>query len=311
MIGVVFPGQGSQRPGMGQSLCEETTEGARVFDLVSQATGIDLKELCFSTSEEELRKTENAQIALFTCSLAAWFALKSVSNADVKAFAGHSVGEYAAIVAAGALSIEEGAILVRKRGEIMAKAGRQKPGTMAAVLGLERDQLQEVCNEVSSQGVCVIANDNSPGQLVISGDTDAVHAASALAGERGAKRVIPLSVSGAFHSPLMEIPAQEMGEALAQVPFNTHKQEKTVYANVTASPVSESSQWPKLLEEQLRAPVQWTESIQKMAADGFDTLIECGVGEVLCGLVRRINKEVKTLKVVDLATLEDVTSQMG
>lgn len=310
MIAVVFPGQGSQRPGMGQSLFNETQAGQRVFEEVSEATGLDMQEMCFRYTEEELRKTENAQVALFTTGLAAWFALRDRLAFEVDVFAGHSVGEYPAIVAAGVLDVGEGARLVRKRGEIMAESGKAKRGTMAAVLGLERETLEQIVREVEDQGICVVANDNSPGQIVISGDTNAVQAASALAGERGAKRIVPLNVSGAFHSPLMAEPAKLMGEALQAAPFGAVEQKHAVYANVTAEKVEHASEWPKLLERQLQDPVRWTESIRAMVRDGVDTFVECGVGEVLCGLIRRIEPGVKTLKVVDTATLDDVAKQL-
>lgn len=310
MIAVVFPGQGSQRPGMGMSLYQETEAGRKVFDEVSEATGLDMAEVCFRFSDEDLRRTENAQIALFTCGLAAWFATRDRLEITVDNFAGHSVGEYPAIVAAGVLTVGEGAKLVRKRGEIMAASGREKPGTMAAVLGLERDILEQVVRDVADQGICVVANDNSPGQVVISGDTNAVAAASALAGERGAKRVVPLNVSGAFHSPLMAEPAKQMGLALAAAPFGEVPQKHVVYANVTAAKVKHASEWPGLLEQQLMSPVRWTESIRAMASDGITTFVECGVGEVLCGLIRRIDPSAKTLKVVDTATLDEAVNQL-
>jgi [acyl-carrier-protein] S-malonyltransferase len=311
MVAVVFPGQGSQRPGMGQSLHDSHDEARSVFVQASEATGIDVAALCFESSEEELRRTENAQLALYTCGLAAWESLRAESGLKPAAFAGHSVGEYAAVVAAGALDVGDGARLVRRRGEIMAGAGKGRPGTMAAVLGLERAALEQVCQDVADKGVCVIANDNSPGQLVISGDVDAVQAASALAGERGAKRVLPLNVSGAFHSPLLADAAREMGVALRAAPFGDHAQRVPVYANVTAAKVTAATEWPSLLESQLVSPVRWTESVRAMVADGVKTYVECGAGEVLCGLLRRIEPEASGLKVVDEATLLEAVSQIG
>lgn len=311
MVAVVFPGQGSQRPGMGQSLFSSRDEARRVFEQTSDATGIDVAALCFESSEEDLRRTENAQLALYTCGLAAWESLKAESGLRPAAFAGHSVGEYAAVVAADALGIGDGARLVRKRGEIMASAGQDRPGTMAAVLGLDREALEQVCRDVADQGVCVIANDNSPGQLVISGDVDAVQAASALAGERGAKRVLPLNVSGAFHSPLLADAAREMGVSLRAAPFGEAGQAAPVYANVTAAKVTSAAEWPALLEEQLVSPVRWTESVRAMVAGGVTTFVECGAGEVLSGLLRRIEPEAKALKVVDEATLLETASQVG
>lgn len=295
---------------MGKSLYDETKAGREVFDEVSHSTGLNMAEVCFEFSEEELRKTENAQIALFTCGLAAWYALRDQIELKVDVFAGHSVGEYAAVVASGALSVGEGAKLVRKRGEIMAESGALKPGTMAAVLGLERNALEQICQEVADQGVCVIANDNSPGQLVISGDINAVQAVSAVAGERGAKRVIPLNVSGAFHSPLMKESAEQMGLALAVAPFGSTSQKHLVFANVTANKVEHAIEWPGLLEKQLLFPVRWTESIQNMVGHGVDQFVECGVGEVLCGLIRRIDPSVTTRKVVDTATMAETATQI-
>ncbi|MBS1724593.1 MAG: ACP S-malonyltransferase [Armatimonadetes bacterium] len=310
MIAVVFPGQGSQKPGMGQDLCEHYPEARQVFDEASEAVGIDVAELCFHSDEETLRKTENAQLALYTCGLAAWRALQAKTGLDVDVFAGHSVGEYPAVVAAGALGVGQGAKLVRKRGEIMAKAGQTRPGTMAAVLGMERADLEALCKEVSQSGVCVIANDNSPGQLVISGDIDTVQAACALAPERGAKRSIPLNVSGAFHSPLMEDSAKEMGAALAEAGFGDRAQEHVVYANVTAGRVEHAKEWPALLEAQLKSSVLWCDSVQAMVCDGVTVFVECGVGEVLTGLLRRIDADAKGMKVVDSATLEQTATEL-
>lgn len=298
MVAVVFPGQGSQKPGMGKELFDAFSEARAVFSEVADATGVDIAKLCFETDEETLRQTQNAQLALYTCGLAA------LATCELKpeAFAGHSVGEYAAVVAAGVLSVGEGAKLVRTRGELMAESGQARPGTMAAILGLERDALQAVCESV--EGTCVIANDNCPGQLVISGDVAAVQAAMAKAQEAGAKRALPLNVSGAFHSPLMAEAAAKMGESLNAAPFGAVPQVTDVYANVTASKIEHAREWPDLLRRQLENPVRWTESVQAMRRDGFTRFIECGSGEVLGGLIRRIDKEAETAAVYDLASRE-------
>ncbi len=306
MVAVVFPGQGSQRPGMGEDLYHKDSYARQIFDEVEDATGVNVPTLCFESDEETLRQTENAQIALYTCSLAAFYALKgAMPGLDVTGCAGHSVGEYAALAAAGVLSVSEGAALVKRRGEIMASAGEERPGTMAAVLGLDRETLLTVCEKVADVGVCVLANDNCPGQLVVSGDIDAVQAASALFMEKGAKRVMPLNVSGAFHSPLMETAAAELATALRAADF--HEGNFPVYSNVTAGP---GHDWPRLLEEQLKSPVRWTESVQTMRAAGHTVYVECGSGEVLCGLLRRIDKEATGLKVVDIATLEETVAAL-
>jgi [acyl-carrier-protein] S-malonyltransferase len=301
MIAIVFPGQGSQKPGMGRELVEARPEAKEAFRLVSEAVGADLEQLCFESDEETLRQTQNAQIALFTCGVAAFRVLQTAwpEGTPIGAVAGHSIGEYPALVAAGVFSLEEGARLVRTRGDLMARSGQDRPGTMAAVLGLDREALEQACAE--AEGVAVVANDNCPGQLVISGEVEAVRRAGELAQAAGAKRVLPLNVSGAFHSPLMEIPAREMGAALRQATLGTAKYR--VYSNVTSEPVTDMAEIPSLLERQLASPVRWTESVQHMVRDGVDMFVECGVGEVLSGLVRRTDKSVKTLNVQDLASL--------
>ncbi len=302
MIAVVFPGQGSQVPGMGKDLFESHSESKAVFDAVQLATGTDIASLCFDSDEETLRQTQNAQLALFTCGIASYEALKA--NLPTEHFlAGHSVGEYAAVVASGALFIEQGAKLVQIRGNLMASAGSERPGGMAAVLGLEREKLESVCQSASQPNdVVVIANDNCPGQLVISGDKTAVERASGMASEAGAKRVLPLKVSGAFHSPLMLESARKMGEALRGAAWN--EQKLIVFANVTASPIEHGMEWANLFEKQLLNPVRWTETIQNMSKEGVDTIIECGPGEVLCGLARRTDPSIRTLKVGDSASLQ-------
>lgn len=287
---------------MGSDLFAHTPEARQVFEAVSEAIGADVARLCFESDDETLRQTENAQIALYTCGVAAFRAL----GANASIMAGHSVGEYAALACAEVISVEDGARLVKRRGELMAVSGRDRPGTMAAVLGLERAALEAVCEEVP--GICVVANDNCPGQLVISGDVNAVQAASALASERGAKRVLPLNVSGAFHSPLMEEPAREMALALREVNYDDGS--AAVYSNVTAQSVDDASQWPDLLERQLKSPVLWAESVFNMIDDGVTTFVECGSGEVLSGLIRRIDKSKPCLPVVDMATLKDTDARI-
>ncbi len=294
---------------MGQDLCDQSAEARDVFDRVASATEIDIKRLCWSASEDELRQTENAQLALYTCGLAGFAALAVARSIAPSFFAGHSVGEYAALAAAGVLSVEEGARLVAERGRLMANSGHSRPGTMAAVLGLDRSDLDDVCAACSTEAsVVTVANDNCPGQIVISGDVDAVQRASAMASERGAKRVMPLNVSGAFHSPLMTGPAEQMGVVLKRAQFLTGT--APVVSNVTAQPVTDSSQWPDLLERQLSSPVRWRESVLAMHEAGVRTFIECGSGEVLTGLLRRIAEPATGLKVLDGATLAETTARL-
>ena len=283
MIAAIFPGQGSQTPGMGKDVFDASDVAREVFTKVSETLGVDVAKLCFESDEETLRATNNAQIALFSVGVATYRA--SEINADV--FAGHSIGEYAALVCAGTLSLEDGARLVRRRGELMASAGDLTPGTMAAVLGLEIPLISETLEKVD--GIVVVANDNCPGQTVISGAVEAVAAAIPLLQEAGAKRVLPLNVSGAFHSPLMTEPSRQMAQALADAVFQTGK---PVYANVTTRPVSDPSDWRGILEQQLRDQVRWTDSVRNMIADGVTEFIEFGPGEVLCGMLKRIDKSV-------------------
>ncbi|MEZ0327321.1 MAG: ACP S-malonyltransferase [Fimbriimonas sp.] len=308
MIAAVFPGQGSQKPGMGLELWEKHSEARAVFDEVSKALSLDLRKLCFETDEETLRQTQNAQIALFTCSVAAFHCLTPELRERIKAMAGHSVGEYAALTCAGIYDIPTGAQLVRRRGELMAASGQNTPGTMAAILGLERETLEDLCK--STAGTVVIANDNCPGQLVISGEVEAVKAAGEAASAAGAKRVLPLNVSGAFHSPLMDNPAQEMAKTLAENPPLQGRGVK-VYSNVGAEPVDDTRLWPTLLEAQLRSPVRWTETIQNLIRDGVTSFVECGVGDVLSGLMRRIDKGASTNRVSDESSLANTLHDLG
>ena len=302
MLAIVFPGQGSQKPGMGKQLHDLRPESRAVFDTVTEVTGVDARHLCFDMDEETLRQTQNAQLALYTTGVAAWACLNAHLQGvvDVTAYAGHSVGEYAALAAAGILSVADGAKLVQTRGQIMARAGEKEPGTMAAVLGLDRDQIEADLKKV--RGVVVVANDNCPGQLVISGEVDAVERAAESLIAAGAKRVLPLNVSGAFHSPLMVESATEMRKALDAVTFHSGGR---VFSNVTSQPVVQDGVWPDLLERQLKSPVRWTETIQNMRNEGVKMFFECGCGDVLTGLLKRIDRDAKGLKVNDLDTLEE------
>ena len=283
MIAAIFPGQGSQTPGMGKDVFDASNAAREVFENVSATLGFDIANLCFESDEETLRATNNAQIALYTVGVASYAA--SEFAADV--FAGHSIGEYAALVCSGTLSLEGGARLVQKRGELMASAGDLTPGTMAAVLGLEIPAITETLAKVD--GIVVVANDNCPGQTVISGAVEAVASAIPLLQEAGAKRVLPLNVSGAFHSPLMTEPSHQMAQALANAVF---QKGKPVYANVTTRPIENPSDWRQTLEQQLRDQVRWTDSVRNMIADGVTEFIEFGPGEVLCGMLKRIDKTV-------------------
>lgn len=276
---------------MGKSIHDAYAEAREAFDEVGEATGLDLRSLCFESDEETLRQTQNAQIALFTVSVATFRALGDHPTAT--AMAGHSVGEYAALVCAGVVSVEVGARLVQRRGDLMARAGALRPGAMAAILGLGDDDVDRLCMEATTGDMAVVvANYNSPGQVVVSGDSEAVAGACELAKQAGAKRCIQLNVSGAFHSPLMKDSAAAMGEALSQASFAPS--EVPVISNVTAEPGSE---WATLLQRQLESPVRWAPSVLKMREMGISTFVECGSGEVLTGLLKRIDPDAKGLAV--------------
>ena len=282
---------------MGKAIYEASEAARRVFNQVEESVGTDMRALCFDSDDETLRQTRNAQLALYAVGVACYSALvEAAPDLPVKGAAGHSVGEYAALGAAGWFEIGDGAALVQRRGELMSSAGSVRPGGMAAVLGLDRDAVERVCSEVD--GVCVVANDNCPGQLVVSGDKAAIDACAEPLKAAGAKRVLPLNVSGAFHSPLMEESATSMGVVLQGAEFLTGKM--PVYSNVTAKP---GDDWPGLLEEQLRKPVKWTETINQMVNDGFTQFIECGNGNVLAGLIRRTNRDIQVCSVGDPESL--------
>ncbi len=282
MIAYIFPGQGSQYVGMGKDLCEQFPIAKKYFDEADSLLGFFLSKICFEGPEEELKQTKNTQPAIFLHSVALWNLLKPTDAAMV---AGHSLGEYSALVAAEAITFADAIKLVRLRGELMQKAGEENPGTMAAIIGLEPGIVGEVTCKAYEVGVVQAANFNSPGQIVISGSVVGVRKAMEIAKERGAKLVKELVVSGAFHSPLMQSAKDKLKEALDKVQINDAK--IPVYANVTAKPVQNASEIRNLLFEQVTSPVRWDESVKNMSADGATKFIEVGPEKVLQGLVKR------------------------
>ncbi|MBY0087225.1 MULTISPECIES: ACP S-malonyltransferase [Brevibacillus] len=287
-VAFVFPGQGSQFVGMGQALSEQSEAARHIFEQADEALGFSLSGLCFAGPEEELKLTANTQPAILTASIAVFAALKEKLPDYKPAFvAGHSLGEYSALVAAGALSFADAVKTVRARGQFMEEAVPAGQGAMAAVLNMDRAALHAVCEEVTAAGHPVqLANMNCPGQIVISGSAEGVKLAGEKAKEAGAKRVLPLNVSGPFHSSLMQPAAEKLQAVLAGVTV----QEATVpvVANVTARPVSEATIIVDQLVQQVSAPVLWEDSVQWMVEAGVTTFVEIGPGKVLAGLIKKI-----------------------
>jgi len=269
---------------MGKDLYDEFPSARELFTRADVLLGVPLSTLCFEGPEEELKQTKNTQPAIFLHSMVVWSLLHPQDAAMV---AGHSLGEYSALVAAGALKFEDGLVLVRKRGELMQKAGEESQGTMAAVVGLNAKVIGEVCCTAWKEGVVQAANFNSPGQIVISGSVSGVRKAMELLKERGAKLVKELVVSGAFHSPRMQSAKDGLKAALGAVEIRDA--EIPVYANVTAKPVQNAGEIRTMLFEQVTSPVRWDETITRMSADGASTFTEVGPGKVLQGLVKRIS----------------------
>lgn len=303
MVGLLFPGQGSQYVGMGQDLAVRYPTAREVFERADDALGVSLSGTMWNGPEDELTATHNAQPAILSHSVAV-HALVAGALGDVALAAGHSLGEFSAYVAAGTLTFEDAIRGVRRRGELMFEAGKERPGTMAAVIGLDHDVVERVCREATEAGgACVPANFNLPGQVVISGDEPAVARAMEMAKEAGARRVLPLNVSGAFHSPLMEAAESGLREHLASVRFS--EPAFPVVSNVTAEPVSDPDEAHEVLVEQLTSPVRWTDSMRTMVGHDVDRFVELGPGRVLAGLMRRIDRDAD---VVSLDTADEVDS---
>jgi [acyl-carrier-protein] S-malonyltransferase len=289
MKAFVFPGQGAQFVGMGKDLYENNPVAKEMFDKANEILGFNITDLMFNGTDEDLRQTKVTQPAIFLHSVILAKTMGDDFNPDM--VAGHSLGEFSALVATGALSFEDGLRLVSARAQAMQKACEKTPSTMAAVLALPDARVEELCASVT-EGVVVPANYNCPGQIVISGSIEGVDAACAKMLEAGAKRALKLKVGGAFHSPLMEPARAELADAIAHTDF--HAPKCPVYQNVNAEPQTDPETIKKNLIAQLTAPVRWTQTVQNMIAAGADTFVEVGPGAVLQGLVKKISLEVAT-----------------
>ncbi len=302
-VAYVFPGQGSQWVGMGRDLYDNFDSAKVIFEQADEVLGFPLSRLCFDGPEEELRLTINAQPALVAVSFACLKAIHDTPDGSLPApafVAGHSLGEYTALAAANVIDLATAVYLARERGRLMYEAGLKKPGGMVAIIGLDEASLAEVCNETDTR----IANFNCPGQLVISGAKENLPKAANLAQAKGASRTIPLAVSGAFHTPLMQTAVDGMSEIIATVNFR----EPTVpiIANTTAQPLTTAEQVKTELLNQLCNSVQWQRSIEYMIDNGVSTFIEIGPGKVLSGLVKRINRNANTLNIGDLEAIKNL-----
>jgi len=286
MKAYVFPGQGAQFVGMGKDLYENSPLAKEMFEKANEILGFRITDLMFSGTDEDLRQTKVTQPAIFLHSVI----LSKVLGADFKPemVAGHSLGEFSALVSAGALSFEDGLKLVSARAQAMQKACEKEPSTMAAVLGLEDEKIEEICKAIDE--VVVPANYNSPGQLVISGSIKGIEIACQKLTEAGAKRALKLAVGGAFHSPLMEPARQELEAAINKTSFN--KPICPIYQNVDANPTSDPETIKKNLIAQLTAPVRWTQTVKNMLANGANNFVELGPGNVLQGLIKKVDRNV-------------------
>ena len=289
MKAFVFPGQGSQFVGMGKDLYESNATAKQLFDKADEILGFKITDIMFSGTDDELKQTKVTQPAVFLHSVIS--ALCMESGEEPSMVAGHSLGEFSALVYAGALSFEDGLRLVAARANAMQKACEANPGTMAAIIALPDDKVEEICAEVSKEGKVVVpANFNCPGQLVISGEVDAINEACERMKAAGAKRALPLKVGGAFHSPLMQPAKEELQEAIEGTNFSSPK--CPVYQNVDAKPHTNPAEIKANLIAQLTSSVRWTESVKNMIADGADDFTECGPGKALQGMIARIDRNV-------------------
>ncbi len=307
-IAFIFPGQGSQYAGMAKEFVENFAESKEVFDVASATIGFDLAQLCMHGPVEKLNLTENTQPAILAASIAILLPLER-RGLTASAAAGHSLGEYTAITAAGGFDLKDAVALVQKRGHFMQEAAPEGTGLMAAILGLERQDVEKTCHEAAKNGIVGPANYNSPGQIVIAGEKKAVEKAMELAKSAGAKKVIPLSVSVPSHCGMMKQAGERLERELVQT--NISDLRIPIVNNADAKFLRTASELRPSLIRQISSPLYWEDSIRSMTADGYDTFIEIGPGKVLSGLVRRIAKDAKVLNVEDMKSMHDTLSAVG
>lgn len=308
-LAYIFPGQGSQNPGMGKNLADNFAAAAQVFEEVDNALGFRISEMCFAGSAEELQLTENTQPAILSVSTAAFRAMEVEGFPRPDYVAGHSLGEYSALVSAGSVNASDAVKTVRARGRYMQEAVPVGVGAMAAVIGAELTVIEAVCAEAAQGQVCAPANINSPGQVVIAGNSEAVERASELLKERGAKRVLKLNVSAPFHSALM-MPAQErLSPDLEQIDFADLR--SPLVTNVDAAVITNGTAARDSLVRQVSSPVRWLQSMELLIAEGVDTFVEVGPGKILSGLMRQISRQVKCFNVEDADSLKNTAANLG
>ena len=304
-IAFVFPGQGSQSVGMGKDLYENFAAAKNVFDTADKVLGKSITTICFEGPEDDLKLTVNTQPSIVTMSIAALEAFKSELDVEVSATAGHSLGEYCAMYASGVMDLETTLKAIQKRADLM---GATKGGAMAAILNAPEGSLEKALEEASSVGYVDVANYNSPAQVVITGDETAVAKAGELLSAAGARRVVPLAVSGAFHSKFMENAGKEFAGFVSELDLNDAS--IPVFTNVDTEATILGAEFKNKMPKQIYSSVQWTQSVQKMVAEGIDTFVEIGPGKVLAGLVKKIDASVNVYNVYDKASLEATVSSL-
>jgi len=309
-IGLVFPGQGSQYVGMGKELYELSPLVRESFEKADRILGFGLTKIVFEGPEETLKATQFTQPAIFTLSVALFNLLKSknIFETSILICAGHSLGEYSALCCAAVFTFEDGLKLVKSRGEFIQKASEANPGTMAAIIGLERQKVQEICQTVKNTGVCEAVNFNSPGQIVIAGSSGAVAKAVELAQGSGAMKAVVLNVSGPFHSSLMAKASEMMREELKKYKF--HQAEFPIVTNCDGHVTTDANAMPAKLVKQINSAVLWEDSVKRMIEDGVETFVEIGPQRVLSGLIRRIVKSKKILNVEDQKSLDKTLEEL-